>query len=187
LELVRINLHWFYLKAISIPVEIVPKSNSRYIPTYRTVRNDYPSTSSWKKSSTNSHFQPRQSPITAYDRLINHSPSYQLHPGSQYRVYESNPLHHSRSSEDLLSSPKDSIRSKKTSIYPPTSNHGFRPDSDFIQPKKSSLNRSYDALDDYPEQKLSYKSSTTANSNEYRVPINVLNCKSDLRRTLSFS
>ena len=123
----------FYLKCISIPVEIVPQTN----PSYRTYQSTS-SSSSWKKPTN--RFQPRQTPITAYDRLINNSPSYQ--PYYPHRIYETNL---SRSNEDLLSSSRDS-RDTKYSKYN---------NSDFIQTNKNSFRRSYDVLNDYPEE--SYK------------------------------
>ncbi len=156
----NINLDLFYLKRVSIPVEIVPPSNSRYNSSYRTSNTN---SSSWKKPSySTNRFQPRQSPTTAYDRLINNSPSYQPY---SHRVYESRPIHVSHSNEDLLSSSKSSQK-------PPKINNNFH--SDFIQSNKNSYHRSYDTLNDYPEKQ---NRSTFINSNEDRVPINTLNCK----------
>ena len=128
----NINLDSFYLKCVSIPVEIVPTS------------------SSWKKQSySTNRFRPRQSATTAYDRLINNSPSRQPY---SHRIYESKPIHVSHSNEDLLSSSKSSQK-------PPKFNNNIH--SDFIQSNKTSFRRSYDTLNDYPD-----------NSNEDRVPIN---------------
>ncbi|CAF1267831.1 unnamed protein product [Adineta steineri] len=168
---------------VTIPVQIIssPDSNSysRYSTYHRpnyteTSFNDFSNSPPYTKPTMNpystSRFQRRNSPIPAYDRLIQNSlfnepcydrPSYQepQYYHSQQRIYEPRSLHTSRSSEDLLSSPPtDSTRSnnqsRNTTYYSPIFNSGFQSDSDFIEPNKyntNSIRRSYDALNDSPD------------------------------------
>ncbi|CAF4598177.1 unnamed protein product [Rotaria sp. Silwood1] len=177
---------------VSIPVEIVSKpnstnSNSHYIP-FRTIRHDnsysdFSNSSPWKKPSINTyskgHFQPRKNLTTAYDRLIqdsqfnqpyndrffhqiDHEPQYHHF---QQRTYEPNSLHISRSSDDLLFTPNDFIRSniqsKNTSHYPSTFNNGLRSDSSFIQTNKYTqpLRRSYDILNDFSDENKKFSTN----------------------------
>ena len=119
-------------------------------------------------NSSQPRFQPRHTPSTAYDRLINNSQfnqplsdpyNYQQNQDppvrpTQRRINESNPYYFSRSNEDLLSSPFDSIRQNPqqayTSLIPPLFTSGFGPESDFLQTATLSnpLRRSYDAVND---------------------------------------
>jgi hypothetical protein len=77
-------------------------------------------------------------------------------------MYEPGPSNFSRSSEDLLSSPFDSIHFNNqpqfSSLIPPSFGSDFRTDSDFVQPTKysSPLRRSYDALNDFPDMHQSF-------------------------------
>jgi len=77
-------------------------------------------------------------------------------------MYEPGPSNFSRSSEDLLSSPFDSIHFNNqppfTSLIPPSFDSDFRTNSDFVQPTKysSPLRRSYDALNDFPDMHQSF-------------------------------
>ncbi|CAF0881138.1 unnamed protein product [Rotaria sordida] len=213
---------------ITIPIEIVPTSNSTntnsHHSSFRTINhdnsyNDFSNSPSWKKSSINTYskgrLRPRQTLTTAYDRLINNSQLNQPYKDPffheiyqepqyhhfQHRTYEPNSLHMSRSSEDLLSLPNDSInsniQSKNISHYSSIfNNNGFQHDSDFMQPNKytNSLRRSYDVLNDipntnkkfsinqqYPSEQQSYYrptyvTETTINPNvvystEHHIPI----------------
>ncbi len=213
MKLIRLIIDLFSFKCIPIPVQIIsaPSSNSysRHNSSFGPYRNEnsYSNSPLWEKPPVNPYstgrFQPRQSPIPGYDRLIKNSKFNQpfkdrpLYHEPQYyhskqRIYEPNPLHISRSSDDLLSPQMDSIRSntqsQNTSFCSPIFNNGFRSDSDFIQPNENSnfVRRSYDALNDVPdtqtsfpinrpypsEQQQSYYRPSFVNSNEYRVPTN---------------
>jgi hypothetical protein len=178
---------FLFFQCVSIPVEIIRDSNptgtnshSRHNSPFRTLHNDSPyggfSDSPPWSSNSNSRFQPRQSPNAAYDRVITNSQfnqpsndhsSYQQHQEpqhrqSQQRPYEPNPSNFSRSSEDLLSSPFDSMRyntqPQYSTLIPPTFGSGFRTDSDFVHPTKfsSPLRRSYDALNDFADMHQSF-------------------------------
>ena len=176
-----------------------PRSSRAHSPSH-AYRSDYshgqPSDSSTWRPSTN-RFQPRYSPVTAYDRLINNSqfnqplqgrfPSHLYddtsvrHP--QQRMNEPSPSYFSRSNDDLLNSSMDTSRPKPTRDY--------RAESDFLQPNKyaSRLRRSYDALNDYPDsyqsfptrrpqasfehqqqQQPTYRSTYTTHMNDNTVP-----------------
>jgi hypothetical protein len=80
-------------------------------------------------------------------------------------MYEPGPLHFSRSSEDLLSSPFDTLhyntQSQFPSFIPPSFGGDFRTDSDFVQPTKysSPLGRSYDALNDFPDMNRDFRTT----------------------------
>ena len=165
-------------------MEFVSSPRTRSPP--RTYRSDYSANPpSWKPST--SRFQPRYSPVAAYDRLIHNSqfnqplperfPSHH-HPEAsvrhlQQRMYDSIPAHFSRSNEDLLNSAMDTSRPKPTR------------DSDFLQPSKyaSHLRRSFDALNDFPlnrpkatfepqQPQPTYRSTFTTHTNDYAVPNN---------------
>jgi hypothetical protein len=77
-------------------------------------------------------------------------------------MYEPGPLQFSRSNEDLLSSPFDSMhystQPQYSSLIPPTFGSRIRTDSDFVQPNKysSPLRRSYDALNDFADMHQSF-------------------------------
>ncbi len=167
------------MKSISIPIEIVPSSNSnsysRHISPSYTFRNDYPYSDFTNSpprinSYSKTRFQPRPNPTTAYDRLLKHSPLNQ--PVYDRPLYqEPSAFYHSRSNEDLLSSP---ITSKRAPTQPQT--NGIRSESDFIQPNKStnSLRRSFNVLND---DRPTYVNQTFIHPQEYRVPT-TNNCKS---------
>lgn len=95
-------------------------------------------------------FQPRQSPASAYERLIRNSqfnqPLRDSFPSrtNHQRVFESTPSYFSRSKDDLLDSKMDTHRSDPP---PPKVKEHFR--------------RSYDALNDYlnTEQDISFNPS----------------------------
>jgi hypothetical protein len=181
-----------FSQCVSIPVEIIREStstgsgsHSRHNSPFRTLQNDSPyagfsDSPPWSSNSA-SRFQPRQSPSTAYDRVITNSqfnqplndrssyqqqepppPQQQQQRHAQQRMYEPGPSHFSRSSEDLLSSPFDSIRystqPQYTSLIPPSFGSGYRPESDFVQTNKytSPLRRSYDALNDFTDMHQSF-------------------------------
>jgi hypothetical protein len=192
---------------VSIPVEIVRESNSptRHVSPFRTVHNENPygvansgvsASPPWNSPSTTSNnstsrFLPRQSPNTAYSRLINNSefnqPLYERpsYPQPQYRypqqnTYEPSPLHSSRSSDDLLSTPDDMIRHSAqpqySSMFPQnfSSGFGFRPGSDFLQDPTSKytspLRRSFDALNDYSDMHQHFPSSRYHPSEQQHQP-----------------
>ncbi|UJR10447.1 hypothetical protein I4U23_014651 [Adineta vaga] len=181
-----------------------PTSSSRPYANERLF-NDYSHSPPWKKPTTTSfstnRFRPRHSPIASYDRLIQNShfnqplherPLYQDTPYHSFHspMYDSKPLHPSRSTDDLLSSPMDTMRSKRQSrnstFFPSFPNNGFRSDSDFVDFDNymDALHRSHDALHDFPdghqnfpinrpcpfEQQQSDYRSSFVNSNEDRVP-----------------
>ncbi|UJR35488.1 hypothetical protein I4U23_028242 [Adineta vaga] len=175
--------------SVTIPVEIIRDSNStgsrshsRQNSPFRTVYNDNPyggfsDSPPWGSNST-SRFQPRHSPNTAYDRVINNSQfnqplhdhsSFQQFQDPQYRppqprIFETNPSQLRRSNEDLLNSPYDSMHPSMqtpfTSLIPPFGS-GFASDSDFVQPIRfpTSHRRSFDALNDFPDMHQSFPST----------------------------
>jgi hypothetical protein len=89
-------------------------------------------------------------------------------------MYEPSPSNFSRSSEDLLSSPFDSMRysaqPQYTSLIPPSFGSGFRTDSDFVHPNKysSPLRRSYDALNDFADMHQSFPTTRPYPSDQQR-------------------
>jgi hypothetical protein len=89
-------------------------------------------------------------------------------------MYEPGPSNFSRSSEDLLSSPFDSIHFNNqppySSLIPPSFGRDFRTDSDFVQPTKysSPLRRSYDALNDFPDMHQSFPTNRQYPSEQQR-------------------
>lgn len=171
---------------ISIPVEIIrdpdsstAKTHSRHNSPFRMIPNDhaygsFPDSPSWNMPSNiypnNSRFQPRQSPSTAYDRVITNSQfnqplndrySYQqvqdpqMRPNHQ-RMPETMPGYSSRSNEDLLSYPYESMRFSTPTQFTsmnPSSNSSFRPQSDFLHANKftSPFRRSFETLNDFPD------------------------------------
>ncbi|CAF1383560.1 unnamed protein product [Adineta steineri] len=178
--------------SVSIPVEIIRDSNStnarpnsRQSSPFRPLFNDnqFPgfSDSPSRSFNSNSRFQPRHSPNTAYDRVINNSqfnqpindrysqqqyqePQYQ-EPQYRYsqQMYEPGPSLLSRSSDDILSSPFESMQfndmPQYTSLIPPSFGSAFRNDSDFVQPTtfpSPLLRRSFDALNDFPDMRQSF-------------------------------
>jgi hypothetical protein len=183
---------------VSIPVEIIREptgssSHSRHNSPFRTIHNDSSTYGGFSNSppwntNPNGRFQRRQSPSAAYDRVISNShfnqpfndhSSYQQFQEPQYRqpqqrLYEPGPTAFSRSNEDLLSSPFDSMRTSAqpqySSLIPPTYPSGFRTDSDFVEPNKfsSPLRRSYDALNDFADMQRSFPTTQQQQPPSYR-------------------
>ncbi|CAF1649746.1 unnamed protein product [Adineta ricciae] len=184
---------------VSIPVEIVTKSSSNSHAYSRPTSSSRPyfnknvfydrsHSPSWEKLSTN-RFQPRHSPVPSYDRLIQNShfnqPFYQETPYQSFQppMYDSKPLHPSRSIDDLLSPSMSSMRAKNSlrnsTYFSPLINNGFPSDSDFVD-----FNRHMDAFHDFPDthhnfpanrpypfdQPQSYCRPSFVHANEQRLP-----------------